>query len=122
MNTYTNTMHPEKKIQRTTRDNLFSNIAIMTVILTLVTAAAIAVSIANRPVAAAENNLAVPYSNVLELQYAQPWLDVQNKPTVSFGNALELQYAQPWLEAQQQILLNCHRSLDMLYACQYGHP
>ncbi|HKY54525.1 MAG TPA: hypothetical protein VJM08_09475, partial [Anaerolineales bacterium] len=101
MNTST-TMHPEKEISRTTSNNLFSNIAIMTVILTLVAAAAIAVSIANRPVVAAENNLAVPYSNALEMQYARPWLEAQNKPFVEYGNALELQYARPWLEAQNR--------------------
>ena len=140
MNTST-TMHPEKEISRTTSNNLFSNIAIMTVILTLVAAAAIAAYTSSRPVVAAENSLAVPYSNALEmqyarpwleaqnrsvvaysnaleLQYAQPWIDAHNKSVVSFGNALELQYAQPWLDAQQQI--NCSSSIEMLYACKYG--
>ena len=112
MNTYTNTMHPEKKIRRTAHNNLFSNIAIMTVILTLVTAAAIAVSIANRPVAAAENILAVPYSNALELQYAQPWLEAQSKPVVAYSNALELQYAQPWLDVQNKPAVSFGNALE----------
>ena len=131
MNTYTNPMHPEKEVHRTGRNNLFPNITILTVILTLVTAAAVAVYIANRPVAAAENSLAVPYSNALEMQYARPWLEVQNKSIVEYSNALELQYARPWLEAQnkpivvtgnaqEQILPTCHSSLEMLYACKYG--
>ena len=54
----------------------------------------------------------VAYSNVLELQYAQPWLDAAGLPIVVTGNA------------QNQIPLNCHSSIEMLYACKYGygHP
>lgn len=131
MNTYTNTMHPQKEGHRTARNDLFRNRAIVTIILTLVTAAAIAVFIANRPVVAAENNLNAPYSNVLEMQYAQPWLEAQKKPVITYGNALEWQYARPWLakaerpsvgtgNVQEQIPLNCSSSIEMLYACKYG--
>jgi len=150
MNTYTNAMHPEKKAHRTARNPLFANIAILTVILTLVV-----VYIASRSTVAAENNLAVPYGNALEMQYARPWLEAQNKPGVTYGNALELQYARPWLEAQnkpvvtygnaleyqyaqpwldkadrsivvagnaeEQLRLNCSSSIEMLYACKYGY-
>jgi hypothetical protein len=132
MNTYTNAMHPKKKAHRTARNNLFHNRAIVMIILTLVTMAAIAVYIANRPVVAAENNPSVPYSNALEMQYAQPWLKAQNKPVVAYSNALEMQYAQPWLDkaelaivvtgnAQERIPLNCSSSVEMLYACKYGY-
>lgn len=126
MNTYTNTMHPEKKVHRTARNPLFPNIAILTIILTLVTAVATAVFIANRSAVAAEDNLAVPYSNALEMQYARPWLEAQNKPVLTYGNALELQYAQPWLDkaeqsiVAQQIPLDCSSSMEMLYACKFG--
>jgi len=150
MNTYTNAVHPEQKAHRTTRNHLFPNIAILTVILTLV-----AVYIANRSAVAAENNLAIPYGNALEMQYARPWLEAQNKSVVTYGNALEMQYAQPWLEAQKksvvaygnalelqyaqpwldkaerpiivtgiaegQIPLNCSSNMEMLYACKYGY-
>ena len=124
MNTYTNAMHPKKDVHRTARNHRFHNAAIVTIILVLVTAAALAVYTSNRPAVAAEKAPAWAYGNALEMQYAQPWLDAQNKPVVTYGNALELQYAQPWLDAQQQILLNCHSSLEMLYACQngYGRP
>ena len=151
MNTHTNAMHPQKKVYRTIRNNLFHNTAIMTIILALVTVAATAVYRANRSVVVVENNPALPYSNTLEMQYAQPWLAAQNKPVVTYNNALELQYAQPWLHAQnkpvvaygnalemqyaqpwqlpivvtggaqEQILFNCHGSLEMLYACKYGY-
>ena len=131
MNTYTNAMHPEKKVHRPARNNLFPTIAIITVILTLVTGAAIAIYRPNRPIAA-ENNPAVPYSNVLELQYARPWLEAQNNSVVEYGNALEMQYAQPWLDkdkltivvtgnTREQIPLNCHSNMEMLYACKYGY-
>ena len=130
MNTHANALHPEKKAHRTTRNHLFPNIAILTVILTLV-----AVYIANWSAVAAENNLAIPYGNALEMQYAQPWLEAQKKSVVAYGNALELQYAQPWLDKaerpivvtgnrQEQIPSNCSSSMEMLYACKYGysHP
>jgi hypothetical protein len=128
-------MHPKKEVHRTARNHLFRNIAIVTIILMLVTAAATTVYIYNRPAVASENILAVPYSNALEMQYARPWLEAQNKPVVAYGNALELQYAQPWLDkaelpivvtgnAQEKISLNCSSSIEMLYACKYGygHP
>jgi hypothetical protein len=115
MNTYTKPMHPEKEVHRTGRNNLFPNITIMTVILTLVTAAAIAIYIANRPVAAAENSLAVPYSNALEMQYARPWLEAQNKLVVPFGNALEMQYARPWLEVQNKSIVEYSNALELQY-------
>ena len=151
MNTHTNAIHPQKKAHRTIRNNLFHNTAIMTIILALVTAAAIALYTANRPVVA-ENSPAVLYSNALEMQYAQPWLEAQNKPVIAYNNALELQYAQPWLEARNKPVvaysnalemqyaqpwlpetkltisvtgsktpLDCHSNLEMLYACKYGY-
>ena len=132
MNTYTNAMHPKKEGHRTTRNNLFHNTDIVTIILVLVTTVAIAVYIVNRPAVAAKNDLAVPYSNALEMQYARPWLEAQNKAVVVYSNALELQYAQPWLDkaerlivvtgnAQEQVPLNCSSSMELLYACKYGY-
>ena len=128
MNTFTNAMHPKKETDRTARTNQFQNPVIVTILLTLVAAIAVAVFIANRPVGAAKNNPAVPYSNALEMQYARPWRESQNKPIVTYGNALELQYARPWLDkavvgiavtgnAQD---LNCSSSMEMLYACKFG--
>ena len=132
MNTYTNAMHPKKGAHRTARNNLYHNMAIVTIILTLVTMTALAVYIANRPVGAAEKKPPVSYGNALEMQYAQPWLKAQNKPVVAYSNALEMQYAQPWLDKaesaitvtgnrQEQIPLNCSSNLEMLYACKYGY-
>lgn len=121
MNTYTNSMHPKKAVSQTSRNRLFQNTSSMTVILALVIVTVTAIYLTSRPVAA-ENNPSVAYGNALEMQYAQPWLDAQQKSIVAYGNALELQYAQPWIDAQQQILSNCHSSLEMLYACQYGRP
>ena len=148
MNTYTNTMQPKKKDHQTARNPLFPNIAILTILLTLVAAAATAIFIANRSAVAAGDNRAVPYSNALEMQYARPWLEAQNKPIVEYSNALEMQYARPWLEAQnrpvveysnalelqyaqpwlnkaeqsivEQTPLNCSSSMEMLYACKNG--
>src|SRR5262245_14029278 len=116
MNQYTNTMQPKKEVHRTTRTNLFHNTAIMTGVLTLVTAATIAVYMSNRPVVAEENNLAVPYSNALEMQYARPWLEARNKPVVAYGNAVELQYARPWLEAQNKPVVEYSNALELQYA------
>ena len=120
MNTYSNAIHPEKQVDRTSRNHLFSNVTIIAVILTLVTAAAVAVYISNRPVAAAENDQAVAYSNALELQYARPWLEARNKPVVAYGNALEMQYAQPWLD-KAGLPISCSSSMEMLYACKFGY-
>jgi hypothetical protein len=125
-------MHPKKGGYRTAPNQLFHNTAILTIILVLVTMIAIAIYIASRPAVAAENGLAVPYSNALELQYARPWLEAQNKPVVVYSNALELQYAQPWLDkaerltvvtdnTQEQISLNCSSGMEMLHACKAGY-
>jgi hypothetical protein len=122
MNTFTNAMHPRKESHRTARNTLFQNPAIVTIILTLVTTAAIAIFIANRPVVAAENNLAVPYSNALELQYAQPWLEAQNKSIAAYGNALELQYAQPWLNAENKPAVAYGNALELQYARPWLQP
>ena len=116
MNTYTNTLHPKKEADRTARNNKFQNTAIIMVILTLVTTAAIAGYISSRPMAATENNPSVPYGNALEMQYARPWLEAQNKPVVSYGNALELQYAQPWLEAENRPVVTYSNALELQYA------
>jgi hypothetical protein len=89
MNTYTDTMKPKKEADRTIRTSLFQNPAIVTIILTLVATIAVAIFITNRPVGAAKNNPAIPYSNALEMQYARPWLESQNKPVVMFGHALD---------------------------------
>lgn len=132
MNTYTNTVQPKQEAHRTARNRLFHYTAIVAVMVTLVTAAAIAISTSKRAAIAAENNVAVPYSKALEMQYARPWLEAQNKPMVTYSNALELQYAQPWLDkaelpiavtgdAQDQLPLNCSSSMEMLYACKYGY-
>jgi cell division protein FtsL len=115
MNTHTNAIHPQKKAHRTIRKNLVHSTAIMTIMLALVTAAAIAVYTANRPVVA-ENSPAVLYSNALEMQYAQPWLEAQNKSVVAYSNALEMQYAQPWLEAQNKPVVAYGNALEMQYA------
>ena len=116
MNTFTNAMHPKKEGYRTAPNKLFHNTAIVTIILVLVTTIAIAVYIASRPAAAAENGLAVPYSNALELQYARPWLETQNKPVVVYSNALELQYAQPWLAPQSKPVVAYGNALELQYA------
>ena len=132
MNTYTNALHPKKEGHQTARNNLFHNTAIVTIIFVLVTTVAVAAYIASRPAVVAEKGLAVPYSNALELQYARPWLEPQNKPVAVYRNALELQYARPWLDqaerlivvtgnAQEQIPLNCSSSMEMLYACKSGY-
>ena len=146
MNTNTKAIHPEKKINHSVRNIL---LAIITVIMALVAVAVIADNMTNRPVVVAENSLNAPFSNALEMQYAQPWLDAQSKSVVAYGNALEAQYAQPWIEAQapysnalelqyaQPFLqgtenlsipvtgpIDCQASLEMFYACQnvYGRP
>jgi len=121
MNTYTDTIQPKKQADRSGGTNPFQNPAIMTIILTLVAAIAVAVFIVNRPAVAAENHPAVPYSNALEMQYARPWLEAQsNKSLATYGNALE-QYARPWLDkAEQSIPLNCSSSMELLYACKNG--
>ena len=116
MNTYTNSIHPKKEAQRTARNDPFHNPAIIALTLTLVTTVALAIFIANRPVVAAENPKAVPYSNALEMQYARPWLEDQKKPVVTYSNALELQYARPWLEAQKKPVVEYGNAMDMLYA------
>ena len=116
MNTYTNAMHPKKEADRTARNNKFQNTAIIIVILALVTTAAISGYIANRPVAATENNSPVPYSNALEMQYARPWLEKQNKSAISYSNAMELQYARPWLEAQNKPVVPYGNALELQYA------
>jgi hypothetical protein len=130
MNTYTNAVRPEEKADRTTHKNSSRTMAIMAFALALVILSIIATYTANRPIVG-ENNLAVPYSNALELQYARPWLEAQNKPAVEYGNALEMQYAQPWLDQAQQLIavtgsvqeqnaLDCGSSLEMFYGCKYG--
>ena len=115
MNTYTNVVRPEEKADRTAHKNISHNAVIMTIVLALVTVAAIAIYTANRPVVAA-NHPAVEYGNALELQYARPWLEAQNKPAVEYGNALELQYARPWLEAQNKPVVEYGNALEMQYA------
>ena len=117
MNTYTDTIQPKKQADRAARTNSFQNPAIVTIILTLVAAIAVAVFIANRPAAAAEIHSAVTYSNALELQYAQPWLERQNKPIAAYSNALELQYARPWLETQSNKSVATYgNALELQYA------
>ena len=105
MNTYTNAGQPKKGVHRTARNHLFHYTTIVAVILTLVTAGAIATS--HRAAIAAENNIAVPYSNALELQYAQPWLDKANLVVT--------------VNTQEQVPLNCSSSMEMLYACKSGY-
>jgi hypothetical protein len=116
MNTFTNAMHPKKETDRTARTNPFQNPVIVTILLTLVAAIAVAVFIANWPVGVAKNNPAVPYSNALEMQYARPWLEAQNRPAVTYGNAMELQYAQPWLDAQNKPTVSYGNALEFQYA------
>ncbi|GAB4577737.1 MAG: hypothetical protein Fur0022_04680 [Anaerolineales bacterium] len=65
-----------------------------------------------------QNKPVIPYSNALEMQYAQPWLDAQAETDIPYSNALEMQYAQPWLDAQKS--LDCPSRLDLFYACQNG--
>jgi hypothetical protein len=115
MNTYTNALHPKKEGQRTARNNMFQNTAIVTILLVLITTVAIAAYIASRPAVAAENDLVAPYSNALEMQYARPWLEPQNKPVAAYGNALELQYARPWLEPQKKPVAAYGNALELQY-------
>ena len=115
MSTYTNTMNPKKKVQPA-RSHLFLNTAIVAIILTLVTAAAVAIFIANRSTAAAEDHRTISYSNALEMQYARPWLESQNKSVAAYSNALELQYAKPWLEAQNKPVVVYSSALELQYA------
>lgn len=65
-----------------------------------------------------QNKSVDPYSNALEMQYAQPWLDTQAEADIPYSNALEMQYAQPWLDAQKS--LDCPSRLDLFYLCQNG--
>ena len=65
-----------------------------------------------------QNKSVIPYGNALDMQYAQPWLDTQAEADIPYSNALEMQYAQPWLDAQKS--LDCHSRLDLFYACQNG--
>ena len=116
MNTYTDTIQPKKEADRTKRTNQFQNPVVVTIILMLVAAIAVAVFIANRPAGASKNNAAVPYSNALEMQYARPWLEAQNKPVATYGNAMELQYAQPWLDAQNKLTVTYGDALEFQYA------
>jgi hypothetical protein len=116
MNTYTNALHPKKEGHRTARISMFHNTAIVTIIVVLVTTVAVAAYIASRPAVAAEKGLAVPYSNALEMQYARPWLEPQNKPVAAYGNALELQYARPWLESQNKPVVVYGNALELQYA------
>ena len=116
MNTYTNTMNPKKDVQPPARHNLFLNAAIVAVILTLVTAAAVAAFNANRSAAAVENDRAIAYSNALEMQYARPWLEAKNKPFSAYSNALELQYAQLWLDGRNKPVLAYSNALELQYA------
>ena len=67
MNTYTNAVQPKKEGHRTARNHLFHYTTVVAVILKLVTGAAIAISTSDRAAIAAENNMAVPYSNALEM-------------------------------------------------------
>jgi len=57
----------------------------------------------------AQNRPVVAYSNALELQYAQPWLDKANLPIAVTGNA------------QEQIPFICSSSSHMFYVCKYGY-
>jgi hypothetical protein len=116
MNTYTNAIHRKKEGHRTARNNLRHNTALVAILLVLVATVAIAAYIASRPAVAAEKGLAVPYSNALEMQYARPWLEPQNKPVAAYGNALELQYAQPWLEGQNKPVVVYGNALELEYA------
>lgn len=116
MNTYTNSIHPKKEAQRTARNDVFHNPAIIVLILTLVAAVALAIFIANRPVIAAENTKAVPYGNALEMQYARPWLEAQKKPVVTYSDAMELHYARPWLEAKKKPVVEYGNALELQYA------
>lgn len=129
MNTFTNVLHPKKKVDQTPR---ITSVAIIIAVLALITVAAIAVYLAHRPAVVVESNPSVLFSNALEMQYAQPWLDAQNKLGIAYSNALELQYAQPWLQKAKQSIaaaghempVDCNVNLEMLYACKYGygHP
>ena len=116
MNTYTNTMNPKKEVQPAARSHLFLNTAVAVIILTLVTAAAVAIFIANRSTAVAEDHRAIPYSNALEMQYARPWLESRNKSVAAYSNALELQYAKPWLDAQNKPVVVYSSALELQYA------
>ena len=116
MNTYTNALHPKKEGHQTARNNLFQNTAIVTIIVVLVTTVAVAAYIASRSAVAAEKGLAVAYSNALEMQYARPWLEPQNKPAVAYSNALELQYARPWLDVQNKPAVVYSNALELQYA------
>jgi hypothetical protein len=68
---------------------------------------------------------AVPYSDALAMQYAQPWLDkqaVEAAPAVRYSNALEMQYAQPWLDAQKSDSgIQYGNGMALFYALRNGY-
>jgi len=126
MNTYTNVVHPKKKVDQTTR---IKSVTIIVVVLALIAVAAVTAYLTYQPVIVAKNTSPIPFSHALEMQYAQPWLDTQNTPVITYGNALELQYAQPWLQKAKlsiaatgrELPIDCNVNLEMLYACKYGY-
>lgn len=73
---------------------------------------------------AQKNTAPVPYSDALEMQYAQPWLDKQMRETAvnRYNNALEMQYAQPWLDAQKDNAgIQYGNGMALFYALQNGY-
>lgn len=112
----TKAIHPEKMIDQTANKNPVNRVAIITVALVLAAVTAIAVNMANRPVVVTDNHPVLPYGNSLEMQYAQPWLNAQNKSVPGYSNALEMQYAQPWLATQNKPVAVYGNALELQYA------
>ena len=130
MSAHKNADHPGNKIDRTTSNNL---LAIITMLLVLITVAAITIVLTVQPTVITGSILDVPYSNAMEMLYAQPFINSQNNSVAAYGNALEMQYAQPWIhETDMYIAVTgvgepsfaCHSNLETLHACnaKYGHP
>lgn len=92
-----------------------------TLVVGLVLAVAIGFTRANESQAArpADSGSALTYSNALEMMYARPYLEAQNKTSVQWGNALELQYARPYLEAQKKSVARSISLLELQYARPY---
>ena len=65
MSTHTNVIRPESKIDRTTRNNLLTIVAVL---LVLVIAATVTSAVTSQPVA--KTSPVVAYSNALEMQEA----------------------------------------------------
>jgi hypothetical protein len=121
MNTPTHSTHtkgtrPAKAFQASPQRLVTFLLVGLTLVLFLAVDLIATLTNSNRTTGTEEKPVAVSYSNALEMQYAQPWLDTQNKGTIPFSNAIEVQYAQPWLDAQNKAAIPFSNALEMQYA------